>query len=46
MTLAGAAEVWYSRLAPLSIRSWPDLKKAFLNQYLSRKEGEAPIQRS
>lgn len=45
LTLGGAVEVWYSRLPPLSIRSWPNLKKAFLNQYLSRREGEAPIQR-
>ncbi|CAI9763835.1 unnamed protein product [Fraxinus pennsylvanica] len=44
LTLGGAAEVWYSRLAPHSIRSWPDLKKAFLNQYPSRKEGEVRIQ--
>lgn len=31
LTLVRAAEVWYSRLLPLSIRSWPDLKKTFLN---------------
>ncbi|XP_022855982.1 uncharacterized protein LOC111377157 [Olea europaea var. sylvestris] len=44
LTLGGAAEVWYNRLPPLSTRSWPDLKNAFLNQYLSRREGEAPMQ--
>lgn len=43
LTLSGVAEVWYSRLPPLSIWSWPDLRKVFLNQYLSRREGEAPI---
>lgn len=31
LTLAGTAEVWYNQLPPLSIRSLPDLKKAFLN---------------
>ncbi|XP_022852948.1 uncharacterized protein LOC111374508 [Olea europaea var. sylvestris] len=39
LTLGGATEVWYSRLPPLSIRSWPDLKKAFFNQYLSSLKG-------
>lgn len=45
LTFTGATEVWYSRLPPLSIRSWPDLKKAFLNKYLSQMKGEAPVQR-
>ncbi|XP_022857368.1 uncharacterized protein LOC111378408 [Olea europaea var. sylvestris] len=45
LTLGGVAEVWYNRLPPLSIRSWPDLKKSFLNQYLSHRKGEAPMQR-
>lgn len=44
LTYAGATKVWYSRLPHLSIRSWPDLKKAILNQYLSRKEGDALVQ--
>lgn len=45
LILSGSAEVWYNRLAPSSIRSWPDLKSAFLNQYLSKRDGEASIQR-
>lgn len=45
LTLSRAAEIWYSRLPVGSIRNWLDLKKAFLNQYLASKEGEAPIQR-
>ncbi|XP_022876843.1 uncharacterized protein LOC111395050 [Olea europaea var. sylvestris] len=45
LTLGGATEVWYSRLLPLTIGIWPNLKKTFLNQYLSRREGEAPVQR-
>lgn len=45
LTLVGVAEIWYGRLPTGSIKSWLDLKKAFLNQYLASKEGEAPIQR-
>lgn len=45
LTLTRAAEIGYIRIFAGSIRSWPNLKKAFLNQYLSSKEGEAPIQR-
>lgn len=42
--MSRAVDVWYIKLLPLSVRSWPDLKKTFLNQYLSRREGKAPIQ--
>lgn len=45
LTLAEAIEIWYSRLPTSSIRSWPNLKKAFLYQYQASKEGEAFIQR-
>lgn len=29
LSLSSAAEVWYTRLGPGSIWSWPDFKKAF-----------------
>ncbi|XP_022883391.1 uncharacterized protein LOC111400197 [Olea europaea var. sylvestris] len=44
LTLTGAVKVWYNRLPPLRIRSWPDPKKAFLKQYHSRRKVEAPVQ--
>lgn len=31
LTLAGISEIWYNRIPIGSIRSWPDLNKAFLN---------------
>lgn len=45
LTLAGTTELWYSRLPASSIKSWPNLKKTFSNQYLTSKYGEALIQR-
>lgn len=43
LTPSGVVEVWYSRIPGRSIRGWPDLKKAFLNEYLVKKDREALI---
>lgn len=45
LKLTRVAEIWYGRIPSRSIRSWSDLKKAFLNQYFSSKEVDALIQR-
>lgn len=37
LTLIGVAEIWYGCIPAGIIRNWPDLKKVFLNQYLSSK---------
>ncbi|XP_022883682.1 uncharacterized protein LOC111400501 [Olea europaea var. sylvestris] len=44
LTLSGVAEIWYNRLPPGSIRSWPEFKTTFLKRFTVSKEGEAPIQ--
>ncbi|KAK1383309.1 hypothetical protein POM88_021044 [Heracleum sosnowskyi] len=39
-TLAGMAQRWYSRLPPNSIRSFKELSKAFINQFVSGRVHE------
>lgn len=38
LTLNWADEVWYSRLSPGRIRSWPEFKTIFLKRFTVSKE--------
>ncbi|KAL2501071.1 Retrotransposon gag domain-containing protein [Forsythia ovata] len=45
MTLTVSAERWYLKLKSGSIRSWPQLKKAFMSAFVGHTLGEAPTTR-